>query len=131
LKLNKYINYQSVLSIYYISWKTSYIISDILNQLKWGKHFKPLKYMITGTHKTSIKINIFRRDICTKISTNINENLLRTILQDIVTFNLTYSKKTILCLYGMWTYCLFCLFNYLISIQIKCMRTRIKPLEHI
>ena len=33
--------------------------------------------------------NIFRRDICTKISTNINENLLITILQYMVTFNLT------------------------------------------
>jgi hypothetical protein len=27
----------------------------------------------------------------------------------------------------MWPYCLFCLFNYLISMLIKCMWTRIKP----
>ena len=38
---------------------------------------------------------IFRRDKCTKISTHINDNLLITTLQNIVTINLTYSKQTI------------------------------------
>ena len=35
---------------------------------------------------------IFRRDKCTKISTNIDDNLLITTLRNIVTLNLTYSK---------------------------------------
>jgi hypothetical protein len=49
--------------------------------------------MITGTHTTSICILTYSEEnICTKISSNINENLLLTILQDIVTFNFKYSK---------------------------------------